>query len=161
MSTTAPAHRPRLSPDKGQLKKYINQGLTQQQIADAWFEETGVRVTRNAISMAMTSSGLKPANPRPRYDGNLPWRVKIEHSKAYDARMLRAAARIEGKRKKDRLSDPEYKRYISWLEQLKENDAVVGYAPNTPQGFFWLPRLATDDPEDLIRRPGLPGDIYS
>jgi hypothetical protein len=158
-TTTAPAHRPRLSPDKEQLKRFINRGLNQQQIADTWAERTGNRVTRSAISMAMKSAGLKPANPRARYIDVLPWRVKVEHSKAYDARMLRAAARIEAKKKKDRLSDPEYRRFVSWKQQLKDENAVVGYTKEL--GFVWLERLDTDDPDDLIRRPGLPGDVYS
>ena len=157
-TNTAPAHRPRLSPDKEQLKKYLAKGLSQQEIADAWAKESGNRVTRNAISMAMTNFKLKPAHPRPRYDNLIPWRVKVEHSKAYDARMLRAAARIGAKKKSERMTDPEYSRYVSWLASLKDQNAVVGYTPSL--GFVWLPREETDDPADLIRRPGLPGDVY-
>src|SRR4249919_2620287 len=130
--------RPRQSPDKEQLKKYISRGLNQQEIADAWAKETGNRVTRNAISMAMKQFELEPAHPRARYDNLIPWRVKVEHSKAYDARMLRASARINAKKKADRLSDPDYKRYVSWLAQLKERNAVVGYTPAL--GFVWLDR---------------------
>lgn len=150
------ANRPRLSPDKEQLLRYITNGLNQQEIADQWAKDSGHRVTRNAISMAMKQFQLKPAHPRARYDNLLPWRVKVEHTKAYDARMLRAAARIRAKKKvADRKADPDYKRYTSWLAQLKERNVVVSYHPKT--GFVWLDRESYDDPNDLIRRPGLPG----
>lgn len=143
---------PRQTPDKEQLKKYLARGMTQQQIADAWFEETGTRVSRNAITMAMQREKLTPTNPQPRYSDLLPWRVKVEHIRHYDARMLRAESRIRRKRSvKAKKADPDYERVESWKQTLTENSAVVLYDGLTEQGFFWVPREPTDD--DLIRRP--------
>lgn len=137
-------------PDKQQMKAYLAQGMTQQQIADAWAEHPeGARVTRNAIGMAMQRYNLKPANPVPRYDAVLPWRVRQEHLTDYNARMLR----LEGRRLKRRKLDPDEKRRLdSWKKALAEMDRVVHYDPRTTEGFFWVPREPADEGL-LIRHP--------
>lgn len=134
-------------PGKADLEKMLRKGMTQQGIADAWFEETGEKVGRTTIAMAIDRYGLKSATQRPRYDDLLPWRVREEHKRHKDADLLRLEGRRragEAIRKNDRIW------LTNWLNELREADCVVAYAPKTKDGFFWTPRLPEDD--DIIRR---------
>ncbi len=47
--------------------------------------------------------------------------------------------------------DIDRKRHASWLSDVLEYNAVVLYDPDTPDGFYLVPRVAGDD--DLIRLP--------
>lgn len=134
-------------PDHTQMRRYLDRGLTQQQIVAAWEEDTGVRVSRSAIAMAINRYGLSSANHRPRYEDTLPWKVKKEHANHYDARMLR----LEGRRREGNpMTDRELHMLNQWKELLHTRGAVIAYEPDTEQGFFWLQRQPGDD--DLIRR---------
>jgi hypothetical protein len=137
-----------LVPGATELRRYLEQGLTQQQIVDAWDEASGVRVSRSAIGMAIERYGLRSAKPRPRYEDMLPWTVRTEHLMHNDARMLR----LEGRRRKGgALSEAEKRWLTQWRERLEEAKAVVIYDAATTEGFFWIERQETDD--DIIRRP--------
>ena len=125
----------------------VRRGMTHQEIADHVFRETGTRVTRGAVSAAISRANLsRPAN---RYEDCLPWTVKVEHAKHYAARMLR----LLGRRLSDvRLSQEDAKRLDSWLNTLKANHAVVAYAPETAEGFFYVDANEGDGTEIPIRR---------
>lgn len=138
-------------PGKTQLKRYLSKGLTQAQIAEAWEEDSGTRVSRSAIGMAIKRFGLGSAKPRPRYEDMLPWVVSNEHAMAYDARMLRLEAR---RRQGGEISEHWLKALTGWRRQLDEQNAVITYYSDTPEGFFWIPREDGDD--DIIRRPAPP-----
>lgn len=43
----------RLVPDPHQMRQYVDQGLTQHQIVDAWLADSGIRVSRSAVAMAL------------------------------------------------------------------------------------------------------------
>lgn len=129
------------------MRLYLRKRLTQQQIVDAWEAETGVRVSRSAIAMAIKRYDLTPARPRPRYDDVLPWRVRSEHQNNHNARMLR----LEGRRRRgDRLSEKEARWLADWKSQLSQWEAVVVYHPDTPEGFHWVKRNKYDEGE-LVR----------
>ena len=134
-------------PDATELRHYLERGLTQAQIAAEWEKETGVRVSRSAIGMAIARYGLESARPRPRYEDTLPWRVDSNHVMHNDARMLR----LEGRRRRGLpLSDDEKRWLHGWREALEEARAVVTYNARTPEGFYWVHRKDSDD--DIIRR---------
>lgn len=136
-------------PDQAQMRRYLKRGLTQAQIVEAWKEDSGIRVSRSAIAMAISRYGLSSATTRarPRYEDTLPWRVKREHTNHYDARMLR----LEGRRREGNpMTERELQMLAQWKKLLDERNAVVTYAPDTEQGFFWIER--TVDDTDLIRR---------
>lgn len=135
-------------PDKTQMKKYLREGLTQQQIADRWLVDSGEQVSRSAIAMAIGRYELDSANPRPRYEDTMPWHVAQEHKDRYDARMLRLEAR---RRRGEQLTKHNKTRLTHWLKELEERDAVVAYVPDTEPGFVWVKRHDGDD--DIIRRP--------
>ena len=79
--------RPRIVPDKNTLQRWLDEGLTHQQMADRIYEQTGERVNRTAVSASIQREGLAKKNHR--YLETIPWRVKVGHSKAYPVGMLR------------------------------------------------------------------------
>lgn len=138
---------PRVIPPGHELKRMVDRGMTHQEIADHVFRATGTRVTRGAVSAAISRANLsKPAN---RYEECLPWTVKVEHAKHYAARMLRLLGR---RLSAVDLSPEDAKRLDSWLATLKTNHAVVAYAPETAEGFFYVNADEGDSGEIPIRR---------
>lgn len=141
-------------PNKTALRAYLSQGLTQQQIVEAWKRDSGVTVSRSSIAMAIERYGLKSSHPRARYDDLLPWRVSLEHANAMEARLLRLESR---RRAGQRITHAEERWLDGWLAELKEADAVIHYDPDTEQGFFWIPRADAAPGSDLINRPKVRG----
>ena len=137
------------APDKTTLRRWLVEGLTQQQAADRWTEETEQPCSRTAVAMAIARYGLTSTYSKPRYTETLPWRVKTEHLKHYDARMLRLLGRRSAG---GRLGEVEHKELASWLRRLEELGAVVAYYPALPDGFRWVPREIGDG-GGVIRRP--------
>jgi hypothetical protein len=140
--------RVQLAPSKAELERYLREGLTQQQVADAWEEKTNIRVSRSTIGMAIARYGLEPPRTRQRYEETLPWRISMEHRMHNDARMLRAEAR---RRRGLALPEKTKRLLTKWRQALDEAEAVVVYDPDTAEGFHWVPRRESDD--DIIR-PG-------
>lgn len=137
----------RIVPDKPQMEAYLKRQLTQQQIADEYEKDTGIRVSRAAIGLAIERYGLQSSKPRPRWDRLIPWKVKPEHKQAKEVRLLRLEARRGAGLP---LSDRDLQRLENWKAELREADAVIHYHPNTDAGFFWVPR---EEGEYLIREP--------
>lgn len=120
--------------------------MTQAEIAEAIAARTNYQVSRSAVSVALSRAGL---TKRVRYATTLPWRLKVQHSDAYDAYMLRLAGRMEQGKP---LSPDEKKRFASWKRRLDEAGCVVHYEPRSEQGFWWVPRRPGVD-RGLIREP--------
>lgn len=137
-------------PDKNKLAGYLDRKMTQAQIVAAWEDESGMRVSRSAIAMAIERYGLKSANPRPTYHDMLPWRIATEHQMHHDARMLR----LESQRRAGKELDERDARHLNaWLEQLADSNAVVHYERDTEEGFFWVSRNEVDvAPGEVIDR---------
>lgn len=127
------------------MRRYLSLGLTQQQIADRYEEETGIRCSRAAIGMAIKRYDLESNKPRPRFAELTPWTLPKKHQMKWDARMLR----LEGRRRQGLpMTDKELRALTAWLGDLQEADAVVAYNPNSEPGFFWVPKR---EGEDLVR----------
>lgn len=124
---------PRLIPDPTELRRLVAAGKTHSEIADLVYERTGQRVTRGAVSSAISRAGLSATANR--YKTHLPWRVRIEHSKHYAARMLRLLGRRDAG---EELAEADEQRLDAWLTRLKDEGAVVAYAPDTDEGFFYV-----------------------
>lgn len=117
-------------------------------MVEAWEKESGIRVSRSAIAMAMRRQDVDAANPRPRYEDMLPWHVLDVHKYNSQARLLR----LEGRRRQGRKLNPKELQWLTtWKRELDASGAVVIYDPETEEGFHWVPRVDADD--DLIRRP--------
>jgi len=124
---------PQIVPDKNTLQRWVDEGLTHQQMADRVFEEQGERITRNAISAAMMRYGLSKEGAR--YEEEIPWRVKMLHAKAFQLRMLRLLGRRRLGRK---LNKAEAKQLDEWLKKLKDDNAIVAYDPDSDLGLFYI-----------------------
>ena len=131
-------------PPKEVLQRWISEGLNRQQMADRIFEQTGDRVTPNAISVAMNRYGMDPV--RPRYADVLPWEVQARHVGHRYARMLRLLGR---RRAGGTLSPSETSQLDRFLVELEGANAVVAYVPDSPEGFYAVPREPED--KDVIR----------
>lgn len=134
-------------PDRTELRRMKDAGMTHQQIADEVEKRTGQKVTRNAVTMAMARHGLS-SNPT-RYSEEIPWRVRQKHERHYALAMLRLYAR---QRRGVKLNREQSQRLTSWLGQLQGADRVVFYEPESPDGFYYVPRLP-EDGDGIIRRP--------
>jgi len=125
--------REQILPDKNKLQKYVQRGMTHQEIADLVTEETGTKVGRSAVSVALHRYGL--AKDAPRYKEYLPWRVKTEHVRAYPARMLRLMGRKAAGRD---MTDVDAKLLENWLDMLNRENLIVAYDPDDEQGFHYI-----------------------
>lgn len=115
------------------------EGLTHAQMAERVYTETGVTVTRTAISAAMVRYGL--AKDGNRYREFIPWRVKVLHAKAYPVRMLRLLGRqADG----GELNETEADTLERWLIQLRESKTIVAYDSKSDAGFFYIDRKFKD-----------------
>lgn len=124
---------PTLVPNKTILRRWKREGLTQRQMVERHELETGILVSRATIAAAMVRYGL--AEEKPRYNNTLPWRVHGEHISEYPARMLRLLGRrING----GSLNVAEVNRLDSWIAMLRRENAVVGYDPDSAQGFHYV-----------------------
>lgn len=137
-----------LVPDKGALRRYLAQGLTQSEIVERWQEESGIKVSRSAIGMAIERYGLESANPRKRHLDLIPWRVARIHNNKMDVQMLRAESR---RRAGDKLPARTERILFNWLDRLEEANAVVYYNADTAEGFHWVHREEGDT--DIVRAP--------
>lgn len=135
---------PTLVPDKNTLQKWLKEGLTHQQMADRVFEQTGNKITRNAISNAMARHGL--AGELPRYTETIPWKVKVGHAKAYPLRMLRLLGRrMQG----GKLNKTETSALDNWLAKMEDEEAIVAYDPESDAGFFYVDKKFKDHKEKI------------
>lgn len=135
----------RYLPSETKLKEMVDRGMTHQEIADKVSKDEGVRVSRVAVSAALSRAGL---TQRVRYDDLIPWRVLLQHQHNYDLYMLRLEAR---KQRGLRLTKADAGRLAAWEQRLKEARAVVHYEPESKEGFFYVPREHQD--KGLIREP--------
>lgn len=138
---------PRVLPSDSMLQKYVERGMTHQQIADLITKESGVPVARSTVSAALSRAGL---TNRVRYDEVIPWKpIKSEHNHHYALTMLRLEAR---KRAGLELTEEQERRLSSWKQRLDDENALVVYLPDTDEGFFYVRRKPTDG-ASLIRYP--------
>jgi hypothetical protein len=124
---------PKYTPDKTTFQAWLAEGLTHQQMADRVYENTGRRVTRAAITVALMGYGL--TNSKPRYKETIPWRVKVDHAKTYPIRMLR----LLGKRRAGvELSEDDSRLLDTWLTHLKNENLIVAYDPSDDMGVHYV-----------------------
>lgn len=142
-------------PDSDQLRAYLDRGLTHAEIAEAWLKDSGTRVSRSTVSMAVARFGLKDHSPRAhmRHSDLIPWKLEAEHVYRPEARLLR----LEGRRRAGHaLREDELRWVENWKQELSEAGAVIHYDPDTEDGFFWVdrtdPRVVTQGKDDLIDR---------
>lgn len=122
-----------------------DEGKTWDQIAELAKQEWGVEATSTAYNVAYLRGGGERVQPR--YTEELPWRILVEHTSAYDATMLRFAAR---RKHGNDLNPREAGMLDRWIARLNEEDAVIHY--DQDHGFLWVRRRPGVD-KWLIHEP--------
>ncbi len=125
----------RILPSDSILEKWVNQGMTLEQIRRRVQEDTGYLPGKSTVSAALSRAGL---TNRVRYDDFIPWpRISMEHNAHYILHQLRVGARLKRKLK---VSDGDRRRYEKWVKDLDEANAIVMYDPEAIEGFLYVPR---------------------
>jgi hypothetical protein len=134
--------------DYSEAEQLLRQGKTQQEVADHF------GVTQGAIAGAIQRGRIKydkpPRGSRPKEERAVPWSpIRPEHRDKYLYRILRAAH----KRELGEKNSPQWEIMLdAFLKQAEEQDFVVGYWPDTEDGFYRIARRPGID-EGLIRNP--------
>jgi hypothetical protein len=128
----------RLGPSDRDLERHLTQGLTHKEIADKY------GVAKGTIASLASRAGL--SGERLKYRTTKFWSpVHDRHQARHELNMLRARERqIKG----EKVTSRELGRLSSFLDHLDATSTVVGYAPDTPEGFFFLDRDGV--PADMI-----------
>lgn len=134
--------------DYSEAEQMLRSGKTQQEVADKF------GVTQAAIAGAIARGRIaydKPARgSRPKEDRAVPWSpIRPEHRDKYLYRILRA----HHKREKGEPNSPQWEIMLdAFLRSAEEEDFVIGYWPETDEGFYRIARREGID-EGLIRNP--------
>lgn len=133
----------RIVPDNNTLARWVEEGLTHEQIAQRILEETGENVARSTVSVALHRAGL--TDNRASFKEEIPWRLRGKDLKAYPIRMLR----LLGKRRQGlELNEDENRRLDSWLATMDAENAVVAWDPDSTPSIFYTDRQP-EDPTDI------------
>lgn len=125
--------------DKATLLRYVREGLSQNEMAERFLEETGERRSRSTFATALKRHGIEDRPRRARYEKYVPWPHCNRHY-GYELRMLRAyASRQEGEPNQDALDG----RLDGWLNEMDREDLVILYHEDL--GFFRVPREPGDE----------------
>jgi len=140
----------KLLPDNRTLVNWVERGYSHDEITRLVYEETGNQVSRGAIAAALSRAGLTEV--RPRYEIEVPWKVKAKHQQATAVRMLRNLGRV---RAGGTLSVDEQKKFDSWVTRMEDDNLVVAYDPESEPGFFYVTADQPGDyPDGTPIRPG-------
>lgn len=132
--------------DEQEVIRWFEEGKTYQEMQDIYLKKYNIETVPSMWGNFRRRRGLSRRIAR--NDELIPWHVKPEHRWAYPVAMLRAEAR---RRAGFELNEATQQRLNSWLRTLDEENLVVHYDPDTEDGFFYVPREATDT--DIIRQP--------
>lgn len=132
--------------DETEVKRWFEEGRTYQEMVDTYAEKYDIAIGVSAFANFRRRHGLELRITRD--EDLIPWAVLRTHRYANQVNMLRTEAR---RRANAALTEREERVLTSWLRGLERDDVVVHYDPDTEQGWFYVPRLPSDD--DIIRRP--------
>lgn len=133
--------------DETEVIRWMEQGWTYQQIVDEYRRKYNIDTTLSMWSNFRRRRGLDRRYSRD--ETLVPWEIEKRHRNSYHLAMLRAEARRRGGFE---MRQSDLKRLESWLQDVRELNAVVHYDPETPDGFYLVPREKADG-DDLIRQP--------
>lgn len=135
----------RIIPSESILHGWAEAGMTQEQMRQRIYEDTGVLPGKSTVSAALSRAGL---THKVRYDDFIPWkRIAVEHNQHYILNQLRVGARLA---RGMQVRPADKRRYEQWRADVDAKNASIHYDPDTVDGFFYVPR-----PEggDLIYLP--------
>lgn len=132
--------------DEQEVIRWFKEGRTYQWMTDEYARKYHIETVPSMWSNFRRRRGLDHRINRD--DELIPWHVLPEHRWKYPVQMLRT----EGRRRAGyELRELDQKQLPAWLSFLAENDVVVHYDPDLPEGFVYVPREAQDT--DIVREP--------
>lgn len=137
--------------DDNEIEQLLRAGRTQQQVVNL-YKARGLDITQSAISQAIAAGRIKVETNR--NSGGIPWKLKPEHRHLHAARMLRSLARLDAGLDIGESLKVQVK---TWREGLELEDSVITYDPETPEGFWRVPRRHGID-LGWVREPNLDDD---
>lgn len=141
---------PRMLPPVEQLQRWVDEGYTHEQIAELILIQTGEKVSRSTVSVALYRANK--TKPKARFENELPWKIKTQHAARYPARMLRVLARRN--RGMDVPPEEDHKLDL-WLDKISQQGIVVAYDPDSEPGFFYVPARGKDGKDGIPIRRGI------
>jgi hypothetical protein len=133
--------------DRDEFIRWYEEGKTYAWIIEEYWYKYDIEIGAGTISNWRHQLGLEKRAVRD--PGLIPWAVLLEHRKSHIVQMLRTEGR---RRAGEPIPADRLKKLEGFLRNLKEQDAVVHYDPETEQGWWLVPRRPGVD-EDLIRVP--------
>jgi hypothetical protein len=132
--------------DATEVKRWFEEGRTYAWMVEEYERKYNLQVTVSLFTHFRHRMGLPKRDVR---DTSLvPWEVKREHRWSHPLAMLRAEARV---RAGEPLAGRLNQKHASFMRKLEEQNLVVSYDPETPEGFHLVPREPGD--EDIVRMP--------
>lgn len=120
--------------DDSEVEQLLRSGWSQMRVVRL-YADRGLIVSQSAISQAITAGRIKVDTDRG--TSGVPWRLKPEHRHRHAARMLRTQARLDAGKT---IGSTLAVQVESWRAGLELEDSVVHYDPDTPEGFWRVPR---------------------
>lgn len=125
---------PRFVPSDSVLAQWRDEGVTVTQMVERIRERDGIEVSRGTIYSAMSRAGL---TEQKRYSAFIPWSpIRKDHSTRYPLVMLRLAARRAAG---ETLPGYRLRKLEEWEKRLRQDNAVVTYVFDSPDGFYYVP----------------------
>lgn len=122
----------RVLPSDSILEKWLDDGLSLEDIRQRVLEQTGYLPGKSTVSAALSRAGL---TSRVRYDDVIPWkRISVDHNQHYILHQLRMAARMK---RGLPVSEGDQRRFKHWKSQLDEANAIVCYDIDSVEGFYY------------------------
>lgn len=133
--------------DEGEIVRWFEEGRTYQWMCEEYARKYNIEVVPSTFGNFRRKRGLERRITRD--DDLIPWHVQEQHRWAYPLAMLRVEARRRAGRD---LRPRDLERLDAWLKHLKDDNLVVHYDPDLPDGFYYVPARKGVD-TDIIRHP--------
>lgn len=135
--------------DASEVRRWIREGKTYQWMKEEYLRKYNIEISVSTFIMFNRKYGLSYRYAVLERGGERPWKVKEEHrSRGMDAYLSALIRRDNG------YSVPEEKLTSAenWWKQMEERGLVVGYNPDSEEGFFAIPRRPGID-NGYVREP--------
>ncbi|MGY1914044.1 hypothetical protein [Blastococcus sp. SYSU DS0973] len=132
--------------DEQEVIRWFHEGLTYDEMSRRYRAQYDIEMSPSAWGNFRRRRGLVRRIVRD--DNLIPWAVEEEHRYRFPLRMLRVEARV---RAGEPITETDAAKHESWLRFLRDENLVVAYLPETPEGFHYVTREPGDT--DVIRRP--------
>ena len=132
-----------------EVRGWYDQGKTYAWMVSEYQRKYGLTVSAAMFSYRRSARGWERRRA-PRLDALFPWAVREEHK----WHRLLVLLRLEARSRRfglDTMPISDVRELGAFREQLRTDNVVIEYDPQTEAGFSLVPREATD--HDIVRQP--------